>query len=328
MTANTDKDGIWKDAIEQYLPLLLKRMMPELYEDVDFSQNLTYLDKELRDTIQVTLSEEHNAAKFIDTLIQVPLKTGKNQWVLLHIEVQGEGGDDISLRMILYCCLIFAHYRRMPVALAILTDKRPLKETPGIFEFREYGTELIYKYNLFEVYNQKDEELLDSDNPFDSFIYAAKKYSKYMKEDAQKEKLKYLLRITRNLYGRGLNENDRRRILVFISRLINLKDGELRKQYFEELKELEGESKMRELTWLEEYFRDEAIAIGEARGIAIGEARGKEQGIAIGEARGEERGIAIGEAHGKEYAVSAAIEFMRSNGMSNEQINSFRNSIK
>ena len=98
-------------------------MMPEVYEDVDFSQNFTFLDKELRDTVQVSLSEEHNAAKFVDTLVQLPLKSGKNQWVLLHIEVQGKGGEDISFRMILYCCLIFAHYRRMPVALAILTDK-------------------------------------------------------------------------------------------------------------------------------------------------------------------------------------------------------------
>ena len=35
---NVDKYGIWKGAVEQYLPLLLKRMMPELYEDADFTQ--------------------------------------------------------------------------------------------------------------------------------------------------------------------------------------------------------------------------------------------------------------------------------------------------
>ncbi len=238
---NVDKDGIWKDAVEQYLPLLLKRMMPELYEDVDFSEDIKFLDKELRDTIQVSMSEEHNSAKFVDTLVQVPLKSGKNEWVLLHIEVQGKGGEDISFRMILYCCLIFAHYRRMPVALAILTDKRPLKETPGKIEFSEYGTELVYKYNLFEVYKQSDEELLTSDNPFDSFIYAAKNYSKYMKEDAQKVKLEYLLKIMRNLYGRGMKEDERRRILVFISRLINLNDAELTKQFIEELEKLEGD---------------------------------------------------------------------------------------
>ncbi|MBQ3646746.1 MAG: hypothetical protein II960_09125 [Synergistaceae bacterium] len=299
---NVDKDGIWKDAVEQYLPLLLKRMMPELYEDVDFSQNFTFLDKELRDTIQVSLSEDHNAAKFVDTLVQVPLKSGKNQWILLHIEIQGKGGEDISLRMVLYCCLIFAHYRRMPVALAILTDKRPSDETPGKFEFSEYGTELLYKYNLFEVYNQSDEKLLNSDNPFDSFIYAAKKYSDYMSDRDQKIKLEYLLKITRNLQALGLNTRERAGILILVNRLINLEDEELRNQYFNELKKMKGENDMAELTWIEERFRNEAIS----------------EGIAIGEARGRER---------TKNAINAAVEFMRLNGMSNEQINSFRNSI-
>ena len=246
---SVDKDSIWKDAVELYLPLLLKRMIPELYNDVDFSQELKFLDKELRDTIQVSLNEEHNAAKFVDTLVQIPLKSGKNQWVLLHIEVQGKGGDDISLRMVLYCCLIFAHYGRMPVALAILTDKRPSTETPGKFEFSEYGTQLIYKYNLFEVYNQNDEKLLNSDNPFDSFIYAAKKYSYYMSDKDQRVKLEYLLKITRNLYERGVSEKDRARIIVLVARLINLENEELRNQFFDELKRLEGEDNMAAMTW-------------------------------------------------------------------------------
>ena len=286
------------------MPLLLKRMMPELYEDVDFTQSFTFLDKELRDTLQV-MGEEHNAARFVDTLVQVPLKSGKDQWVLLHIEVQGSGGENISLRMVLYCCLIFAHYRRMPVALAILTDKRPSSETPGRFEFSEYGTELLYKYNVFEVYDQNDEELLTSENPFDSFIYAAKKYGDYMSQDKQRVKLEYLLKITRSLQALGLNTKERAGILVLVSRLINLEDTELRKQY---IKELKGEKDMAELNWLEEYFRKEAATIAEKRG--------RSEGIAIGEARGQER------------TVNAAIDFMRSNGMSNEQINAFRSSIQ
>ena len=301
-----DKDGIWKDAVKQNLPLLLKRMIPDLYEDVDFSQEIKFLDKELQDTIQVSLSAEHKSARFVDTLVQVPLKSGKSQWVLLHIEIQGKGGEDISLRMILYCCLIFAHYGRMPVALAILTDKRPSTETPGKFEFSEYGTELLYKYNLFEVYNQDDEELLNSDNPFDSFIYAAKKYSDYMSDDAQNVKLEYLLKITRNLYERGLNAQERARIIVFVSRLINLADEGLRSEFYEELKKMEGEN-MNEMNWIQEFIyneaRDKAIAIGEERG----------------EVRGRERG--------RSETMNAAIDFMRSNGMTNEQIDSFRNSF-
>lgn len=183
----------------------------------------------------------------------------------------------------------------MPVALAILTDKRPTDETPGKFEFSEYGTELIYKYNLFEVYNQNDDQLLNSDNQFDSFIYAAKKYSDYMSNDAQKVKLEYLLKITRNLQALGLDTRERAGILVLVNRLINLEDKELRAQYFDELKKLKGENNMAELTWIEEHFRDEGIAIGEERG--------------------------------RSETLNAAIDFMRSNGMSNEQINSFRNSV-
>ena len=304
---NVDKDGIWKDAVTNFLPQLLKRTIPELYDDVDFSQEIKFLDKELRDTIQVSLTEEHNSAKFVDTLVQLPLKSGKNQWVLLHIEVQGKGGEDISFRMILYCCLIFAHYRRMPVALAILTDKRPSYETPGKFEFDEYGTKLLYKYNLFEVYNQSDEELLNSDNPFDSFIYAAKKYSDYMSKDAQKVKLEYLLKITRNLYQRGLNEKERAGMIVFVSRLINLEDTDLRKEFFNELKKLEGETDMAEMNWIQEYFFNDACD------------RVRNEG--------RNEGIAIGETRGRSETLNAAIDFMRSNGISSEKINNFRDSI-
>ena len=294
-----DKDGIWKDAIKRYLPLLLRRTMPQLYNDVDFSQEVKFLDKELQDTIQVTLAKEHNSAKFIDSLVELPLKSGKSQWILLHIEVQGTGGEDISYRMMLYCCLIFAHYRRMPVALAILTDKRPSDETPGKFEFSEYGTKLLYKYNLFEVYDQEDEKLLNSDNPFDSFIYAAKKYSDYMSRENQTIKLEYLLKISRNLYERGLNAKERAGIIVFVSRLINLEDEKLREQFFNELKKLGGEDDMNEMTWIEEHFYNQALDKGRNEGISVGEER----------------------------TMNVAIDFMRSHGITSEQINSFKNLI-
>ena len=61
---------------------------------------------------------------------------------------------------------------------------------------------------------------------------------------------------------------------------------------------------MRELTWIEERFRDEAIAFGRNEG------------------RNE------GRIEGRSEVVNAAIDFMRSNGMSNEQINAFRSSIQ
>lgn len=124
-----------------------------------------------------------------------------------------------------------------------------------------------------------------------------------MSNDAQKVKFEYLLKITRNLQALGLNIKERAGILVLVNRLINLEDEELRNQYFNELKKMKGENNVAELTWIEKRFRDEAIS----------------EGIAIGEARGEERG--------RSNTLNAAINFMRSNGISNEQIDNFRNSI-
>ena len=123
-----DFDGLWKDAIQRFLPQLIKRTLPELYDDVDFSREPEFLSKELRDSIQRPIGDEHNSPLFVDELIKIFLKDGRTEWILLHIEVQGSGGDDISFRMMLYCCLIFAHHRKMPVALAILTKRRPKDE--------------------------------------------------------------------------------------------------------------------------------------------------------------------------------------------------------
>ena len=82
----------------------------------------------------------------------------------------------------------------------------------------------------------------------------------------QKIKLEYLLKITRNLYEQGFNEQERAKIIIFVGRLINLEDEDFREQYFNELKKLEGKENMNEMTWIEEHFYNQAIGKGEARG--------------------------------------------------------------
>ena len=72
---------------------------------------------------------------------------------------------------------------------------------------------------------------------------------------------------------------------------------------------------------------NEGRSEGRKEGIAVGEVRGRKEGIAIGEMRGRSEGRVEGRIEGRSEAVNAAIDFMRSNGMSNEQINTFRNSV-
>ncbi len=231
------------------------RTLPDLYGDVDFSQEPEFLSQELRDTIQRPIADSHNPPLFVDELIKLFMKNGSIEWVLFHIEIQGSGGEDISFRMHLYYCLIFSHHRRMPVGLAILTRPRPKGEKTGIFAAEQYGTRISYKYNCFEVYNLDDEELLNSDNPFDLMFYAVKKTANVREES----KFAQLLTLTRLLALKGWNEEDRRDIFNFIVRAVNLKDVALRQKF---TRVIEGDGDTMTLSFVEEYFLNKGTITG------------------------------------------------------------------
>ena len=117
-----DFDGFWKDLIERFWRELLKSVLPTLYAVADLTKEPVFLDKELRDVLHI--SDDQDSPRFVDVLLKIPLKDGGEECVLLHIEVQGPGGENLTFRMYVYCSLIFAHYRKIPVALAILTAPR------------------------------------------------------------------------------------------------------------------------------------------------------------------------------------------------------------
>ena len=282
MEERMDYDGWWKDVIECYWPDFLSWALPELYRNADLTKKPEFLSKELRDTIHLPDGEDHNSAYFVDELVKIHMKDGGEEWVLLHIEIQGPGGEDISFRMVVYCCLIFGHYRRMPIGLAILTAPRP-SEQIGVYEAGKYGARLKYQYNHIEVFNLDDEELLSSDNPFRIALYAAKKAVLCKNEEQQK--LTYLRKLTRLLFERGFTDRERRDVLLFIARVINLKDKALRKEYLEDLRNLKGEGGNK-MTFIEEYFRNEALAEGRNEGLALGRAEGRNEGLALGRAEG------------------------------------------
>jgi predicted transposase YdaD len=72
------------------------------------------------------------------------------------------------------------------------------------------------------------------------------------------------------------------------------------------------------------HARREGIALGEQRGIAIGERQGEQRGIAIGERQGEQRGIAIGErqgiAKGERQGIAKIVVNLRGAGLPVEEI--------
>lgn len=145
-TERSKYDSFWKSLIKRFFWDFIKMTLPDLYAEADINGEYIFLDKEFLDVLNTDDEELINSPYFADYVIKIPMKNGGEQWLILHCEIQGQGGKDFPTRMYHYKCFIFAHYKREPVALAIITDKRPAGEASW-YEYSHYGTKTIYEYN-------------------------------------------------------------------------------------------------------------------------------------------------------------------------------------
>jgi predicted transposase YdaD len=265
-----DHDSFWKDLVDLYFYPLLRRAIPELYEDADIETEPRPLDKEFRDILNTGDPEIHTSPHFADFVLEVPLKNGSVEWIILHLELQGRGGGNLCERMNHYRCLIYAHYRREPAALAVITDKRPPSES-DFYSHTRYGTNVVYNYNNLVLSELDDDELTSSENPIDLVLYAAKCALKCKKE---LPKFNFLRKAVGLLNERGWSLKDKRDLLLFIERIINMKDEGLIKQYKEFL---EQHSKEGKAMYIPLILRDSAAEI-EQRGREEGREKGKLEG--------------------------------------------------
>jgi hypothetical protein len=235
-----DADSSWKDLIDRFFYPLLKRAMPELYAEADLRKKHRALDKEFTDILNTADPEIHTSPHFADYLMEVPLKKGRAEWILCHLEAQGLSGGDLPERMNHYRCLIYGHHRREPAALAITTDSRAGKERT-FYEHRRFGTESVYRYNNLALRDIDDDELTASDNPIDLALYAAKCAVKSKKDLA---KYRYLRKLLEILAERGWTRDDKRDLLLFLERFLYIKDEQLVAQYTEYREQLNKEGKI------------------------------------------------------------------------------------
>jgi hypothetical protein len=261
-----DHDGTWKDIIERFFYSLLKRALPELYEAADRDKKPTLLDKEFRDILNTADPAIHTSPHFADYVIKVPLRCGGEEWILFHIEIQARAGN-LAERINHYRCLIYAHYRREPVTLAIITYKRSPGE-PAYYSHSRFGTKILFEYNDLVLDELDDEELISSDNPIDLLLYAAK-FALNVKEEHQK--LNFLRKSVELLDERGWSMIDKRDLFLFTERIVNMKDKELVWQFKEFMAQRNKEGKAMYVPML---LRDSAAEI-ERRGMDKGKEEGK-----------------------------------------------------
>lgn len=204
---NINHDANWKFIIEELFPECMAFFIPELAKEIDYTHAPEFLEQELHKIV----SDKTRKGKIInDKLVKVHLKNGEDKWVLIHIEIQGTDETHFSKRMFSYFYRILDKYDKEIAALAIYTGKCvPRKKNTFNYEF--YGTKLEYEFNTYVVKDAKEEDLLNSNNPFALVILAIKHLHKSSQDS--NETYLFKLRLTKLCKEKG--QNNRQIISLF-----------------------------------------------------------------------------------------------------------------
>jgi predicted transposase/invertase (TIGR01784 family) len=267
-----DYDGFWKDLLDKFCYSLFKRALPKLYEDADLSVKPAFLDKEFTDILNTGDHAIRTAPHFVDSVLSVPLKNSEREPVIIHVEAQqGHGGGDMAERMNFYRCPIYFHFRREPVALAIIAGRRPKGEA-RYYSHDHYGTKILYEYNNLVLSELDDAELAASDNPIDIVLLAAKFAQRSRKEQ---QKSKFLRKAVELLDERGWSLDDKHDLLLFTERIVNLRDEELIMRYREDMEHRNREGKSMYIPLMLRDRADEIKRNGFEEGIEKGVEKAK-----------------------------------------------------
>jgi hypothetical protein len=259
-----DYDSPWKDILEGYFPDFMAFFFPDAAADIDWSRGFEPLDKELAQVVQ----DAELGRRYADKLLKVHLTDGRAEWVLVHIEVQGQQDAEFPRRMFVYAYRLYDRYARDVASLAVLADTAP-EWRPSSFEVGRWGSRLGLTFPTVKLLDlaPRQAELEADANPFAIVVLAH--LAAQATRDDPRARYDRKLALTRRLYERGLSRQQVIDLYRFLDWILRLPE-DLEIQYTDEIYRIE------------ESFSMPYVSFVERRGEARGEARGQVRGEVLG----------------------------------------------
>jgi hypothetical protein len=216
-------DILWKAALEDLFDDFLRFFYPDADELFDLEKGFEYLDKELEQLFPPEGDEV--APRYVDKLVKVYMRSEEEEWILIHIEVQGYTDKDFARRMFQYYYRILDRYDRPITAFAIFVDANKSFQ-PASYQRSFLGTSISYQYNTYKIIDQDASVLDKSNNPFASAVSAARLAiaSKNM-DDQQLFDLAYGL--AKNLLSKQMPKEKIRKVMNFLRYYLRFDNDEM-----------------------------------------------------------------------------------------------------
>jgi predicted transposase YdaD len=302
---NDDYDTPWKDVITDHFPEFMAFYFPSAHAAIDWSRPHDFLDQELS-----ALSPGAELGKrLLDKLVRVYLHHGGEQWVLVHLEVQGWRDVGFAERIFTYHYRVYDRYRRPVASMAVLADPGP-RWRPASFAYSLLGCELRLNFPVAKLQDYAGcmDALLTDANPF-ALVTAAHLLTQQTKHSPhQRRRAKWCL--AKLLYQRDW---DKRRIINlhrtidWLMRLPKSLDKRLRYGILE----LERRKAMPYVTSYErigmEIGMNKGLQEGLQKGLEEGRQKGLEEGRQKGLQEGRQKGLREGRQEGRQEGGAAML---------------------
>jgi len=200
-----DFDTPWKEVVMHHFPEFMAFYFPLAHAAIDWSRPHTFLDQEFG-----ALTRDAELGKrLLDKLVSVYLHDGSEQWVLVHLEVQGWRDARFAERMFVYNYRVYDRYQRPVASLALLTDGGA-RWRPGSFGYRLLGCEMRIEFPVVKLrdFSGRMDELRAHPNPF-ALVTMAHLQARQTKGNAHRRRIAKW-RLTKLLYQRDW---DKQRII-------------------------------------------------------------------------------------------------------------------
>ena len=292
------KDALWKGIIENLAPDFVAFFYPEIYEQMDKSRKVNFLDKELASLQPDSETRQRHA----DKLLRVYLRGGEERWILIHVEVQGYNDVHFSERMFQYFYRIFDKYGIAPLGLAIYTD-RAVHLHQSEFYHEHFGTKIVYIFNSFSIISHEPEDLRQPGNPFGFVLEVARRALDDYEDDAAIIQSK--IGMIRYYLSHGLDKETIRNLMDFVLYYLHFENQDSTRIFEKELNKLQLNQ---ETMGIREAILKDAEEQGLERGLQRGLQKGLEQGLEQGQRKGVEKIIL--KAYSKGFSISEIAQFV------------------
>jgi hypothetical protein len=257
-------DILWKAILEEVFDDALRFIYPDAEFEYDLDRGFVFLDKELAELYPEP--DKKSATRHADKMVRVYSRKGKENWILMHIEIQGDTSDRkaFSERMFRYFYRILDKHCRPVSAVAIFIGPDGSR-MPNTYCYKYRETKLTYTYHTLVIQEHQEEELLRSGNPF-AFVLLTVKTSLLEGNIPEWELLEKKVLIANDLLTRPFPKRKIGAIFSFLKSYVLFEEPEMNRIFNERTESLEKATTMNMTDFVRMEAREEGLEEGLKKG--------------------------------------------------------------